>query len=84
MQGNNGETDLENRLTDTGRREERVRCMEGTTWNLTLPYITYISQWEFYIRELKQGLCINQKGWDEDGEGKEGTYVHLWLIHVHV
>ena len=44
------------------------------------------SQWEFDVclRELKQGLCINQEGWDEEGEGKEGMYVHLWLIHVDV
>ena len=26
--GQHGETDLENRLMDMGRREERVRCME--------------------------------------------------------
>ena len=29
---------LENRLIDTGRAEERVRCMERVTWKLTLPY----------------------------------------------
>ena len=29
----------ENRLTDLGRREERVRCMERVTWKLTLPYV---------------------------------------------
>ena len=28
----NGETDIENRLMDMGRREERVRCMERVTW----------------------------------------------------
>ena len=35
----NGETDIENRLMDMGRREERVRCMERVTWNLTLSYV---------------------------------------------
>ena len=35
----NGETDIENRLMDMGRGEERVRCMERVTWKLTLPYI---------------------------------------------
>ena len=30
--------DIENRLMDLGRREERVRCMERVTWKLTLPY----------------------------------------------
>ena len=35
----NGETDIEKRLMDMGRREERVRCMERVTWKLTLPYV---------------------------------------------
>ena len=34
-----GETDIENRLMDMGRGEERVRCMERATWKLTLPYV---------------------------------------------
>ena len=36
LQGNNGETDIENRLMDMGRGEKRVRCMERVTWKLTL------------------------------------------------
>ena len=28
---------------DTGRGEERVRCMERVTWKLTLPYVKYIA-----------------------------------------
>ena len=39
FQGNSGETDIENRLMDTGRGEEQVRCMERVTWKLSLPYI---------------------------------------------
>ena len=34
----NGETDIENRLMDMGRREKRVRCMERVIWKFTLPY----------------------------------------------
>ena len=30
---------MENRLVDTGRGKERVRCMEQVTWKLTLPYV---------------------------------------------
>ena len=30
---------MENRLMDMSRGEERVRCMERVTWKLTLPYI---------------------------------------------
>ena len=31
------------------------------------------SQWEFavWLRELKQGLCINLEGKDEEGDGRE-------------
>ena len=32
------EKDIENRLMDMGRGEERVKCMERVTWKLTLPY----------------------------------------------
>ena len=39
LQGSSGETDIENRLMDMGRWEERVRCMERVTWKLTLPYV---------------------------------------------
>ena len=39
LQGNNGETDIENRLMDIGRGEERVRCMVRVTGKLTLPYL---------------------------------------------
>ena len=38
LQGSNREADIENRLMDTGREEERVRCMGTETWKLTLPY----------------------------------------------
>ena len=37
LQGRNGETDIENRLMDTGRREERVRCMERVTTPVVSP-----------------------------------------------
>ena len=39
LQSSSGETDIKNRLTDMGRGEERVRCMERITWKLTLPYV---------------------------------------------
>ena len=34
--GSSRETDIENRLMDMERGEERVRCMEKVTWKLTL------------------------------------------------
>ena len=44
------------------------------------------SQWEFAVclSKLKQGICINLERWDGQGDGREGTYVYLWLIHVEV
>ena len=41
FQGNNGDTDIEKRLMDTGGegRKEKVGCMERVTWKHTLPYI---------------------------------------------
>ena len=39
LQGSTGETDIENRLIDMGKGEERVRCMERVTWKLTLPFV---------------------------------------------
>ena len=39
LQGISGETDIENRLMDTGRGEERVRCMTRVTWKFTLPHV---------------------------------------------
>ena len=38
LQGNNGETDIENKLMDMGRGEDRLRCIERVTWKLILPY----------------------------------------------
>ena len=37
--GNNGETDIGNRLMVMIRGEERVRCMKRVTWKLSLPYV---------------------------------------------
>ena len=67
MQDSNGETDIENRLTDMGEK--------GGEGNME----TYIiickidSQWEFAIclRELKQGLSINLERRGGEGDGKE-------------
>ena len=60
LQGSNGETDIENRLMDMGRGEERVRY--GKTNMETYITICKIdSQQEFavWLRKLKQGSVSN-------------------------
>ena len=37
--GHSGETDIENRLMDMGRGEERARCIETVTSKLSVPYV---------------------------------------------
>jgi len=72
LEGSNEETDIKNRLTDTGRGEETVRCMERVTWKLTLLYVKH-SQWEFAVclRELKCALYQPRGvGWEKKWEGR--------------
>ena len=57
LQGSNGEADIENRLTDMGRREERVGCTERVTWKLTLPYAQQIAN-----RNLLYGSGNSNRG----------------------
>ena len=37
--GQQVEKDIENRLMDMGKREERVRCKGRVAWKLILPYV---------------------------------------------
>ena len=64
----NGETDIEKRLMDMGRREERVRCMETY---ITICKIDSQQEFAVWLRKLKQGLCVNPEGWDGKGDGRE-------------
>ena len=55
-------------------------------WELSLRMgwpVTPRSLGERWLKGLKQGLC-NPEGRDGEGDGREGTYVYLWLIHVDV
>ena len=80
-----GEADIENRLMDMGRGEERVRRIDSNMQTyITIRKID--NQWDFAVclRELKLGLYISLKRWNEGADGREGTYVNLWPIHVEV
>ena len=58
--GSSGETDIENKLIDIGRGEERVRCMETY---ITMCKIDSQREFAIWLRKLKQGLCIKTTSW---------------------
>ena len=69
-QGNNGETDIEIRLVDMGRGEERVRCMERVTWKLTLPCVKLIVNGDLLYGSGNSNRGLYQPrrvGWVGDG-----------------
>ena len=50
----NGETDIENRLMDMGRGEERVRCMESNVKTcITVCKIDSQREFAIWLRKLK-------------------------------
>ena len=55
--GSNGETDIENRLMDMGRGEERVRCMDRES-NME----TYINMCKIVSRNLLCGSGNSNRG----------------------
>ena len=56
---------------DTGRGEERVRCMERVTWKLTLPYVKHIANRNLLAQETQTGALYQPRGvgWGERWEG---------------
>ena len=79
MQGSSGETDIENRLMDMGRGEERVRCMDRVTWKLTLPYVKQIANRNLpYGSGKSKELCINLEGSDGEGDSKRRGYMYTF------
>ena len=82
--GQQWETDTENRLTDMGKGEERVRSMERVTWKLYFTICKIESQQEFavWLRKLKQGLCYQPRGvgwggrWAEGSKGRGYMYAY--------
>ena len=62
------EKQTENRFMDTGRGEERVRCMETY---ITICIIDSQQEFAVWLRKLKYGLCINLEVWDEEEDGRK-------------
>ena len=90
LQGNNGETDIVNRLIDMGRGEERVRYMERITWKLTLQYVKSIANGNLLYgsgNSNRSSVSTYSGGMGREMGGRfkrDWIYVYLWLIHVEV
>ena len=83
LQGSDGETAIENRLMDTGRGEERVRCVERVPWKLALPYVKQIAKGICRMAQETQIGALYQPrgvGWGERWEGisKGRGYMYTW------
>ena len=58
---------------DTGKEEERVRCMERVAWKLRLPY-KIDSQWEFAVtQETQTGALYQSRGVQWGGRQEGGS-----------
>ena len=55
---------------DMGRGKERERKSNMETY-VTICKIDSQQEFAVWLRKLKQGLCINLKGWDGEGDGRE-------------
>ena len=77
---------IENRLTNMGRWEERMRRMEETY--MTICKIDSQREFVVWLRKLKHGYVSTERGGignEMGGKFKmEGIYVYLWLTHTKV
>ena len=63
---------IENRLMDMGRGEERVRCMETVTWKRTLPYVKQIAKRNVLFGSGNSNRALYQpRGVHGEGDGRE-------------
>ena len=69
--GQHGETDIENRLMDMGREEERVRCMERVARKLTLTQAKQSTGICCVAQETQTGALYQPRGvrWEGRWEG---------------
>ena len=84
MQGSSGETDITNRLMDRLGEEGEGEMYGKSNMETYITICKIDSQWEFavWLRKLKQGLCINQEGWDGEGDGREvqkGGDIYIYI-----
>ena len=87
LQGNSGETDIETRLTDMGRGEEKVGSMERVTRKLTLSYVMVITYGICSLaQETQTGALYQSRGvgwggrWEGGSRGREYMCTHGWFM----
>ena len=68
---------------ERGGEDEMYRKSNMETY-ITICKIDSPQEFAVSFRKLKQGLCDKLEGGVGRRFKKEGTYVHLWLIHVDV
>ena len=77
MWGSNRGTDMENRLVDMGRGEERARCMDRVIQKLTLPYARQIaSENLLYDSGNSNQACDSLDRWEGSSEGRGYMYTY--------
>ena len=51
--------------------EGEIRGKSNTETYITICKLDSKQEFAVWLRKLKQGLCINLEGWDEEGDGRE-------------
>ena len=70
LQGNSGETDIENRHGERGGEGEMYgKCNMET--HITTCKIDRQQGFAVWLRKFKQWLCLNLQGWDGEGDERE-------------
>ena len=86
FQGNNGETDIENSLINMGVGRGECEMYGESNMETYITICQIDSQWELavWLREFKQGLCINLEGWDWKGDSRMRGHMHVygWLMLI--
>ena len=80
LQGSSGE--IENRLMDMGRGEERVRCRERVSWKFILPYVKQIANGNllYWGRGISLLRLLLQKAINKFRNSKIERWVSLFLV----
>ena len=87
IQGSKGDTDVKNRLLDSGGRREGGMLWENTTDTYTWPYVSVSLTDENGVPKASALWQPRRTGLEEGGVFRMGvgrTHVYLWLTHTDV